>query len=177
MKTRVLVAYASRYGSTQEVAGAIADTLRENSFEVDLKPMQEVKSLEEYNAVVLGAPLYMVHWHKDAHKFLSWHRENLTKMPVAIFALGPLNDEEEEWKEVHAQLDKELAKFPWIRPVAAEIFGGKLDPEKLRFPDNLISRLPASPIHNKPASDLRDWAAIRAWASSLAARFQSALPQ
>lgn len=177
MQTKVLVAYASKYGSTQEVAEAIADTLRENGLSVDLEPMKELKSLEEYTAVVLGAPLYMIHWHKDAHKFLSWHREALTNLPVAVFALGPLDDKEEEWKEVRSQLDKELAKFSWLKPVAVEVFGGKFDPEKLRFPDSLIARLPASPLHNMPASDIRDWAAIRAWARSLAARFQPALPQ
>lgn len=177
MKTRVLVAYASKYGSTKEVAESIAETLRENDLTVDLEPMKKVQSLEEYSAVVLGAPLYMVHWHKDAHKFLSWHREALTNLPVAVFALGPLNDKEEDWKEVRSQLDKELAKFPWLRPVAIEVFGGKFDPEKLGFPDNLIARLPASPIHNMPASDIRDWAEIRAWASSLASRFQPALTE
>lgn len=177
MQTKVLVAYASKYGSTQEVAGAIADTLRENGLSADLEPMKELKSLKEYTAVVLGAPLYMIHWHKDAHKFLSWHREALTNLPVAVFALGPLDDKEEEWKEVRSQLDKELAKFSWLKPVAVEVFGGKFDPEKLRFPDSLIARLPASPLHNMPASDIRDWTAIRAWARSLAARFQPALTQ
>jgi menaquinone-dependent protoporphyrinogen oxidase len=117
--------------------------------------MRELKSLEEYTAVVLGAPLYMVHWHKDAHKFLSWHREALTNLPVAVFTLGPLDDKEEEWKEVRSQLEKEFAKFSWLKPVAAEVFGGKFDPEKLRFPDSLIARLPASPLHDMPASDIR----------------------
>jgi len=117
MQTRVLVAYASKYGSTQEVAEAIADTLRENGLSADLEPMRELKSLEEYTAVVLGAPLYMVHWHKDAHKFLSWHREALTNLPVAVFTLGPLDDKEEEWKEVRSQLEKEFAKFSWLKPV------------------------------------------------------------
>jgi hypothetical protein len=43
---------------------------------------------------------------------------------------------------------------------------------KLRFPYNLI------PVLKKiPASDLRDWVAIRAWASSLAAQFLPDLPQ
>lgn len=177
MQTKVLVAYASRYGSTQEVAETIAATMRESGLVVDLKPMKEVKSLENYAAVVLGAPLYMLHWHKDARGFLSRHREALTKRPVAIFALGPLNDEEKEWREMRSQLDKELAKFLWLTPIAIEIFGGKFDPEKLRFPDNLIARLPASPLHNMPASDMRDWTEIRTWGNNLAAQFQTALPQ
>ncbi|KKG16074.1 flavodoxin [Methanosarcina sp. 2.H.T.1A.6] len=175
MQTKVLVAYASKYGSTQEVAEAIAATLRESDLAVDLEPMKEVKTLNEYTAVVLGAPIYMLHWHKEAKSFLSRHREALTKVPVAIFALGPFHNEEEEWKEVRAQLDEELAKFPWLRPIAIEIFGGKFDPEKLRFPDNLIAKLPASPLRNMPASDARDWVAIRDWASNLATQFQPAL--
>jgi menaquinone-dependent protoporphyrinogen oxidase len=175
MKFKVLVAYASKYGSTEEVAEAIAATLRENSLMVDLEPVQEVNTLEEYTAVVLGAPLYMLHWHKKARSFLSRHREALMERQVAIFALGPFHDEEKEWTEVRAQLDKELTKFPWLTPIAIEIFGGKFDPAKLRFPDNIIARLPASPFHNMPAIDVRDWGAVRAWASNLATQLQPAL--
>ncbi len=176
MQIKVLVAYASKYGSTQEVAGAIAATLSENGLVVDLEPMREVKALEEYTAVVMGAPLYMLRWHKEARGFLSRHREALKERPVAIFALGPFHDEEEEWKEVREQLDEELAKFPWLTPIAIEIFGGKFDPAKLRFPDNLLALLPASPLRKMPASDVRDWTAIRAWASNLATKLQPALP-
>ncbi|MCL4514078.1 MAG: hypothetical protein M1379_00565 [Firmicutes bacterium] len=61
-------------------------------------------------------------------------------------------------------LEQELAKYPWLKPIALELFGGKLDPAKLRFPHNLLTMLPASPLHQAPASDLRDWTAIRAWA-------------
>ena len=77
MKVKVLVAYASKYGSTQEVAEAIAATLRESDLAVDLEPMKEVKTLNEYTAVVLGAPIYMLHWHKEAKSVSSSNsREN-----------------------------------------------------------------------------------------------------
>ncbi len=74
-------------------------------------------------------------------------------------------------------LDKELGKFPWLAPVTVELFGGRYDPSKLRFPDSLIASLPASPLHGAPASDVRDWVAIRAWATSLVARFQPAMAE
>ncbi len=176
MQVKVLVGYASKYGSTQKVAEAIAATFRENEFVVDLKPMREVKTLVEYTAVVLGAPIYMLRWHKEAYDFLSRHREALTKLPVAVFALGPLNDDENEWMEIRAQLDKELGKIPWFTPIAIEIFGGKYDPKKLFLPDKIITSLPASPLHNMPASDLRNWTAIRTWASNIAAQLQLAGP-
>ena len=163
MPASILVAYATKYGSTQEVAEAVAATLRESGLEVDIQPMRKVRTLAGYRAVVLGAPLYMFHWHKDALRFLSQHREALTERPAAIFALGPTHDDEKERQDSRAQLDKELAKFPWLTPVALEMFVGKYDPAKLRFPVNLFAG-------KEPASDLRDWTAIRVWASNLAAK-------
>jgi menaquinone-dependent protoporphyrinogen oxidase len=80
--------------------------------------------------------------------------------PVAIFSLGPTRDEEGQFQDAQEQLDKELAKFPWFTPLAVEMFGGRFDPAKLPFP---INRFAA----NEPASDIRDWEAIRAWAKEL----------
>ena len=160
MSSCVLVGYATRYGSTLEVAEAVAATLRECGFEVDIQPMREVRTLAGYSAVVLGAPLFMFRWHKDALRFLSRHSEALTERPVAVFALGPFHDDEKEWQDSRDQLDKELSKFPWLTPVALKMFGGKYDPAKLRFPINLLAG-------KEPASDLRDWTAIRAWAADL----------
>ena len=112
MSASVLLAYATRYGSTQEVAEAVAATLRERGLEVDFQPMRDVRTLDQYCAVVLGAPLYMFHWHKDALNFLARHRAALTTRPVAIFALGPFHNDDKEYQEVREQLDKELVKFP-----------------------------------------------------------------
>ena len=163
MSTSVLVGYATRYGSTQEVAEVIATTLRESGLAVDILPLRDVRTLAGYKAVVMGAPLFMFKWHKEALSFLSRHREALIARPVAVFALGPTHEpyDEEEWKDSRAQLNKELAKFPWLTPVALEMFGGKYDPEYLRFPLKMFAG-------EEPASDIRDWKAIRSWASNLA---------
>jgi menaquinone-dependent protoporphyrinogen oxidase len=169
MSDSILVTYATRHGSTQEVAEVVAATLRECGLTVDLQPLRKVRTLDGYNAIVLGAPLYMFRWHKDALGFLSRYREALMERLVAIFALGPTHDphDEEEWQDSCAQLDKELAKFPWLTPVALEMFGGKYDPAKLRFPYSLIPAL-----RQMPTTDLRDWTAIGAWASNLAVKLQ-----
>ena len=174
MEIKVLVAYASTYGSTREVAEAVTSTLRGHQLAVDLQPARDVRSLVGYRAVVLGAPLYMFHLHKDALRFLSRHQKALTRgLPVAIFAGGPIETSDENgWQEVRKQLDQELAKFPWLRPVAVEVVGGRFDPTRLRFPWNLIPAL-----RRMPPSDLRDWAAIRSWASSLALKLQPIMSQ
>lgn len=168
MSASVLVGFATRSGSTREVAEAIAAVLREDGLVVTCEPLRQVRTVEGYGAVVLGAPLYMFRWHKDALRFLSRHRQALTARPAAVFALGPFHVDEKEFQDARGQLDKELLKFPWFTPVATEVFGGKFDPATLRFPMNL---LPA--LKQMPASDIRDWAAIRAWAHGLAAQFQA----
>lgn len=170
MNAKILVTYASKYGSTQEVAETIAARLREKGLNVDLEAMARVRSLEDYGAVVLGSPLYIGNLLKDAQQFFSRYQAALIEHPAAFFVLGPTEPKEEDWKDVRQQLDLLLTKMAWFKPVAVELFGGRLDPARLRFPDNLLAILPASPLHDKPASDVRNWDAIHAWADGLPTR-------
>ena len=167
MNPSILVAYASSYGSTQEVAQSVADTLRGCGLEVEVKPAKDVKTLSGYRGVVLGAPLYMFRWHADARRFLARHRAALAALPTAIFALGPFHNKEEEMRSARGSLDKELANYAWLKPAAIEVFAGKFDPAKLRFPYSLIG-----PLKKMPASDERDWEGIRAWAGVIADGFK-----
>ncbi len=161
----ILVAFASRYGSTQEAAEAVADTLRQAGLQVDLQPMREVKSLEPYDAIVLGAAIYNTRWHPDAHAFLSQHEETLRERPVAIFSLGPTTRNPAAKKRSLQQLDKDLGKYPWLRPVALEMFVGKYDLTKLGL--GAVGRL-------VPLPDNRDPEAVRAWANRLPAQLERA---
>jgi menaquinone-dependent protoporphyrinogen oxidase len=156
-KGPILLAYATRYGSTREAAETIASVLREAGLEVDMQPMKEVKTLDSYAAVVLGAAIYNSRWHPDAHHFLVQHQEVLRQVPVAIFTLGPLSTGSEAMQKSRLQLDRELEKAPWLKPIALEVFVGKFDRAK-------------KGSAAKPSPDHRDWDAIRAWARSLPAQ-------
>lgn len=161
----ILVGYATRYGSTQEVAEAIADTLRENGFQVDLEPVSDVKDAGKYDAIILGAALYMSRLHKDMKNFLQSNQTTLADKPVAFFGLGPVEDDEKQWTDARFQLDKELAEYDWLKPVSVEILGGSFDPEKLRWPLNVFSR-------KAPKADSRNWDTIRAWARDVAEKLK-----
>lgn len=167
MEKKVLVTFCSTSGSTQEVAERVADTLRGCGLVVDLIPMRAVGSIGRYSGVVCGSPLYLFHLHKDAQRFLKKHREELSgSLPVAIFAGGPFGEKAaEQMEEVRRSLAVELEKYPWLKPVSVHVIGGKFDPHRLRFPWNLV---PA--MRNMPASDARDWDAIRDWSSGLAVK-------
>lgn len=161
----ILLAYATRFGSTQEVAEAITAELRQRGLEVDIRPMQEVTTLNSYDTVVLGAALYNTKWHTNAHQFLVQHQDALMQRPLAIFTLGPLSSSEAAKRNSRRQLDKELAKYPWLKPVTLEIFAGKYDPTKPGL---------GSFYRLLPTRDYRDWKAIRAWANVLPAQFERA---
>ena len=109
---------------------------------------------------MIGGAIYIGRWHPAAAEFLERHRKRLSKLPVAVFGIGPRTMEESAERETRAQLDKALEKVPEVRPAAVAIFGGVVDPKTLRFPFNRM-----------PASDARDWASIRAWAGSVAEAF------
>ena len=155
MSETVLIVYATRAGSTQGVAVAVAAVLGENGLKVDLRKAKDVRSVDGYSAVILGAPLYMFRWHGDAMGFLSRLHQGLVQRPVAVFALGPFHDDEKEKQGAREMLDKELAKFPWFKPVEVKVFAGAYDPSKLGFPYNLLMALPANPMKKMPPSEAR----------------------
>ena len=167
MEGKVLVAYATRYGSTGEVADAIGARLRESGFDVDVEPVREARSFDGYDGVVFGTPFYMGGMLKEGRAWLESQRAALEERPSAIFALGPMSAAD-DLAEAAQQLDKILAALPWFRPAAAQMFVGAYDPARLRLADRLLTKLPASPLHGMGACDDRDWEAITAWADMAA---------
>ena len=156
MRHVVLVAYATRRGSTREVAEAVTKTLRAHDVEAEIRPVGEVENLDPYGAVVLGGALYSGHLHRDARAFLRRHRDELATLPLAVFGLGPKTLAESDVAGSRALLERELAKVPELEPVSVAIVGGVVDPSKLHFP-----------FSHLPQTDARDWDAIKAWSIEL----------
>ncbi len=157
----ILIAYATTYGSTREVADAMAATLASEGYDAVVSAAREVDSLDTYAAVVLGGAIYFFRWHKHARRFLAKHQSMLANMPVAVFGMGPFEDKSQDFAASRGHLDRSLAKHSWLTPRAIGIFGGCFDPEGLKFPH----KNPA--MKQMPASDIRDWDTIRTWAADL----------
>lgn len=175
MSDSILVAYATRYGSTQEVAEAIAERLRQHGLDAEARRARDVRSLDGYDAVVLGTPIYIGSMLKDAREFLERNRPALDGMPVAIFALGPARPED-DIDEARGQLDDALGKLEWLRPAKVEMFVGRYDPSRLRLADRLLAALPASPLHGMEEYDGRNWTVIGEWADRLPAALHASVP-
>lgn len=159
MATKVLVAYASKHGTTSQVADSIAGTLQELGLAVEIKEAGCVHDIAPYDAVVIGGGLYMGKWHADARHMLKRHRQELAGKRLAVFGMGPDSLDESKVAESRKQLERSLAATPELEPIAVTIFGGALEPESWRFPFNRL-----------PAFDARDWDAIRGWAEEVAAK-------
>jgi menaquinone-dependent protoporphyrinogen oxidase len=161
---RTLVAYASKHGSTEEVARAIGSFLRDAGHEVDIRDAAAVADVEPYDCVVLGGALYMGRWHTDARNFLRRHRVALEERALAVFALGPLKLEDDQVAGSRKQLGKTFTHLG-AHPRFVTVFGGVVDPEKLHFP-----------FSHMPKSDARDWSEIEAWAGEVALGFHDYVP-
>jgi menaquinone-dependent protoporphyrinogen oxidase len=65
-----LVAYASKHGSTAEIAERIGDSLRRVGHEAQVLPVSAVTDPIDFEAMVLGSAVYMGHWMKEAANFV-----------------------------------------------------------------------------------------------------------
>jgi menaquinone-dependent protoporphyrinogen oxidase len=164
MKDKILVAYASRAGSTGEVAEAIGQVLCEAGAAVDVRLAKEVTDLSPYRAVVVGSGIRVGKWLPEAVQFVERYQEALSRVPVAYFlvCLTLKEDTEENRRTVAAYLDpvRDL-----VQPVDVGLFAGAMDYAKLPFIFRLMMKAMKS-----PEGDFRDWEAIRDWADQVRAR-------
>lgn len=170
---RVLVAYASRYGATQGIAERIAATLRRQGLEATVEAARQAGDPASYDAVVIGSAAYYLHWMKPATKFVRRNSKALATQPVWLFSSGPLgtkakDDKGRDFCEILEP--KEIAEFKGtVKPREHRVFFGAMDGSKLGFWHRLIYKLPANRDGALfPNGDFRNWAAIDAWAGSIA---------
>jgi menaquinone-dependent protoporphyrinogen oxidase len=166
MGSRVLVAYASRNGSTAEIAQAIGKELRLAGLETTVSDLNSVTELEGYNAVVIGGPLYMGKVVSEVGKFIGRHTKTLGKKPVAVFAVGTSLLSPDPAQKENARRALRSAVSPLI-PIVETVFAGKLDPSKLPFFQRKITEMVKAPV-----GDFRDWDAIAEWARDIAGRLE-----
>ncbi|HYO85323.1 MAG TPA: flavodoxin domain-containing protein [Dermatophilaceae bacterium] len=171
MKT--LVAYATRHGATAGIAERIAATLTESGRPAEARAVEEVTSVDGYEAVILGGAAYMFHWLKPAVKFARQHRAALVSRPVWLFSSGPLGTDmvDEHGKDVlQTTRPKEFDELTeLLHPRGEHIFFGAYDPDAkpIGLGERMVRLMPAA-RGSMPAGDFRDWAAIDTWARGIA---------
>jgi menaquinone-dependent protoporphyrinogen oxidase len=165
MDQNILVTYASKYGSTREIAEYIGEVLRQAGLLADVLPVDSVRHLTPYQAVVLGSAVYVGKWQKEAVEFLKANDEILASRPVWLFSSGPTGKgnplELVEGQSLPRALQPVAER---IRPRDITVFHGYINPDKI----NAIEKWSIKSLVKKPFGDFRDWDAITAWATSIA---------
>ena len=161
MTKKILIAYASRYGSTEQVAQAIASELTIRGETVDVQPAAQVTALAAYDAVVLGSAVRYGQWLPEAVAFVNTHQAELNNKPTAIFTVHILNTGADP-DSVKARTAYINAVRPQVKPGAEGFFAGRIDFSHMSVFDRMLCKLIKS-----PGGDLRDWPTIRSWSQSI----------
>jgi menaquinone-dependent protoporphyrinogen oxidase len=165
MEEKILIAYASKYGSTAEVAQGIGRILAEQGQTVDVKSMASIDRLDSYRAIVLGSPIYATRWLPEAEDFVNRFKISLTDLPVACFTVCmALRDGSEKSRILVAHWMKPV--YEVINPVATGLFAGALEARRMGLIWHVILWL-----RKTPQGDFRDWPEIQTWASRLPSAF------
>ena len=161
----VLVAYASKHGSTQGIAERIAEKLQQMGKQAEARSVDEVADPVSYEAFVIGSAIYYGSWLKEATEWVRRHQTILAERPVWLWSCGPLGTEvQEAERQPSSGQPKEMAEFQQaIAPRDERIFFGALDHHTLSFPERMVAK-----ALRAPEGDFRDWGAIEAWAADIA---------
>jgi menaquinone-dependent protoporphyrinogen oxidase len=170
MDKSLLVAYATRTGSTVGVASAIGETLGRRGFSVDVKPILDNPPLDGYKAVVVGSAVNGGKWLPEAEEFVKSHQQALGGVPTALFCVHIMNlgDDERSRQNRLAYLN---AVRPFVKPVDEAWFAG-LGPDTA--PSGIAGWFYRMFGGSDVTGDQRDWAKIGAWAESLGEALQRA---
>ncbi len=169
MSDKVLVAYASKHGSTAEIAKKIGEVLAGAGLDVEVQPVKKVKALDPYQAVIVGSAVYIGMWQKSAVRFVKANESKLADLKVWIFSSGPTGEGDpvellKGWK-----LPKKVEPIAEsIKPRDVAVFHGNVDPDRLSGLENsMIKQV------NAPTGDFRDWSMITGWAEGVAAELKN----
>jgi menaquinone-dependent protoporphyrinogen oxidase len=154
---RILIATASRHGSTRELGqwlgSSLTEKLEENavSATVDIRDAAEVDSIAEYDAVVIGSGVYMGRWLGDARSLVDREQSELESRPVWLFSSGPIGD------RTQSTTTSKWSEAPWA--IEHKVFGGKLDRSTLSWFERTVVRLiKAGDGDDRSRSEIDDWA-------------------
>ncbi len=161
---RVLVSYASRFGSTRDVATHVAERLRSVGNDVDLRPAEPGLDVDTYEAVVFGGGVYDGSWTSEATTFLRRVAPELAEKPVWLFSLGSFGDRHPVIGRLMKKEPKEIGEFEQaIHPRDYRVFAGVIDLDQWPSWGRLLFM-----AFGGHGGDNRDWAAIDAWADEIA---------
>jgi menaquinone-dependent protoporphyrinogen oxidase len=190
--TSVLIVHASRHGATAGIAERIGDVLVNRGLTVFVAPASALSDPATFDAVVVGGAVYAGSWVKEGISYLDRYAFILAQRPTWLFSSGPLKGSTKEPSAPVDEVERALGPSSGpgsggrrkvedlaerIHPREHRVFEGAFDPESppTNLPERIIRLLPGAK-GILPAGDFRDWPAIEAWATEIAAALEAGQP-
>ncbi len=165
MSNRILITYATRTGSTAEVANAISKVLTARGFDPVRKTVIENPQIEGYHAVVMGSAIRMGGWLPEMLEFIRNNQTKLSQIPTAIFTVHIYNTRNDDASRA-ARKAYTIPVWKMLTPVHEAFFAGKINPAKLSLLNRVLARIGTGDSGPK-IGDYRDWDRIRTWAETI----------
>jgi menaquinone-dependent protoporphyrinogen oxidase len=156
---RVVVVYASKHGSTKEIAEALQSALAARGVKTQLASVDEPVDLSDCDAIVFGSAVYMGRWMKSARDFAAERAGDFAGKPVWLFSSGPIGDPPGPVEEPFGIADLKTK----LRARDHHVFAGKVDKSQLGFAERAVLAAVRA-----QEGDSRDWNDIRRWAEAIA---------
>jgi len=190
---KILIAYVSHSGSTQEIAEFMGRELSSQGMNVMVRPMSDVGDLSPFDFIIAGGLVYRFGWHPEIIRFLQKNAIALQEKKVALFVVGlrlvrtpdcdrtsfPIFIDPAIMKgpaqrknlmdsvtTMKFYLQAALPTIEKINPLSLAFFAGRLNLHALGFSEKLIMVMLMHLI-GKRSGDYRNWEAIRAWVTGL----------
>ena len=161
MNGKILIAYASKSGTTGEIAGAMGQALCASGQSVDVLPVQAVRSLDGYRAFVVGSGIRMGAWLPEAAEFVQAHAAQLNAAPTAIFTVHLLEPGRERGQPGRASGIR-CADLEEPQAEMQGFFAGRMDYSRLSFLEKLISKAMKAPEQDQRTTGARSAAGPKA---------------
>lgn len=159
-KTSVLIAYASKHGSTKEIAEFIGTNLSDQGFGVTVKDVSEVNVLDDYDVIILGSAVYAGSWMSSAKVFSERFKEDLLGKPLWLFSSGQVGSPPKPETNKSSDADNIMRS---VKVIDYRHFSGRLDKDLLNIAERAIIRAVKASY-----GDYRNWEDIKSWAVDIA---------
>jgi len=159
--TNVLVTYATKVGSTFDVAEQIAKTLQQNGLTVTLHKAEKSLDPAPFDAVIVGSAIRVGRWLPPVVQFVENNVSTLVKRPVAFFTVCmTLHEDTPENREEVYGYTEPVRRL--LTPQAEGFFAGAMNYKLLSFPvRTIVKRI------GVPEGDYRQWNDITGWAEDI----------
>lgn len=167
MADSILITYATRTGSTKGISDFMVKTLSNLGEQVEILPIQAVRDLTAYKAIILGSAIQASKLMPEVIEFVKDNRNELSKKPFAVF-LVCVTLAMRNGKKYHSFVSGWLDPIRSdLNPISEGFFSGVLDIKKIPSRlDRLKFRLSVLFGFWKEG-DHRDWSAIQHWTEEL----------